>query len=479
MRKTKILCTLGPASSSKQVLRELINAGMNGARFNFSHGTYEEHKETYDNVRAVARELGKPVATMQDLQGPKIRTGRLKCKEVLLEEGKTLTITTRDIIGDQSILSTTYKPLPQDVKVGDSILLDDGAIALKVTGKDTSEVETKILNSGCIGEHKGINLPGVNVSAPAVTEKDFEDLKFGLELGFDYVALSFVRRASDLAKVRNAVEGSDVKLIAKIEKPEAVENIHEILEACDGIMVARGDLGVEIPIENVPFVQKMLIREANREFKPVIVATQMLESMIENPRPTRAEASDVANSILDKADVIMLSGETAIGKYPVDAVKVMAQIAKRADSANPTVHDEFGMEGTARTNPHITIASAVSHAASLMADELDASAILTFTESGSTAVFMSKYRPETRIIALTTREKTRDQLALLWGVNPFVMEYTKDTSEMILKAEEFLLSNGCVNRGETVVVTAGIPSGRGITNVTRVVRIGEKLGVSQ
>ncbi|MEM2900031.1 MAG: pyruvate kinase, partial [Thermoplasmata archaeon] len=259
-----------------------------------------------------------------------------------------------------------------------------------------------------------------------------------------------------------------------IEKPEAIENIKEILEISDGIMVARGDLGVEIPIENVPFVQKMLIQEANRAYKPVIVATQMLESMITNPRPTRAEASDVANSILDKADVIMLSGETAVGKYPVETVKIMAQIAKRADATNPTVHTEFGMDGTAKTNPRITIASAVSHAAAHLADELDASAIVTFTESGSTALYMSKYRPETRIIAFTTNEKTCNQLSLLWGVNPFVLEYTEDTSELIRKAEEFMLKHGCINKGEIIVVTAGIPSGKGITNVARVIRVGEK-----
>jgi len=476
MRKTKILCTIGPASSSKEVLREMIKAGMNGARLNFSHGTHEEHRRNYENIREVSEELGKPIAIMQDLQGPKIRTGRLKTKEVFLKEGNILTITTRDILGDETILSTTYKPLPQDVKIGDKILLADGLVALEVIEKDTTEVKTKILNSGSIGEHKGINLPGVNVSAPAVTEKDLEDLKFGLELGVDYVALSFIRRASDLSEVRKIVNspGSDVKLIAKIEKPEAIENIREILEISDGIMLARGDLGVEIPIENVPFVQKMLIQEANRAYKPVIVATQMLESMITNPRPTRAEASDVANSILDKADVIMLSGETAVGKYPVETVKMMAQIAKRADMTNPTVHTDFGMDGTAKTNPKITIASAVSHAACHLADELDASAIVTFTESGSTAVYMSKYRPETRIIAFTTRAKTCNQISLLWGVNPFVLEYTADTSELIKKAEEFMLKNGCVNKGEIIVVTAGIPSGKGITNIARVIRVGEK-----
>ncbi len=478
IRRTKIVCTIGPASSSEEQLERLMRAGMNVARLNFSHGTHEEHAVVIERVRAISARLGCPIAILQDLQGPKIRTGALQNGQpVQLKDGARLTITTQDVAGTAERVSTTYKPLPQDVKVGDRILLDDGLMELRVLGVAATEVRCEVVHGGILKEHKGINLPGVAVSAPALTEKDRVDLKFGLMHNVDYVALSFVRRPEDVQEAREYVrqiqaeqsgnkKSVPVPLIAKLEKPEAVAHLDAILDVVDGVMVARGDLGVEMPLEKVPLIQKRIISRANDLGLPVITATQMLESMINNPRPTRAEASDVANSILDGTDAVMLSAETAAGNYPIEAVEVMVRIAL-ATEANDT---------TARQPQckRLTQEHAVSHAARALAEEASVQAIVVFTRSGASARLISKDRPRTPILAYTPSEHVYRRLALWWGVWPHCIEMQDTTEELIRVVEQRLQDDHLIKKGEHVVIMGGMPvASQARTNFVKLHRLGD------
>src|SRR5713226_3447509 len=413
-RRTSIVATLGPATSSPDQIRTLLEAGVDVFRLNFSHGEAEDHARSYDAVRAAENQIGRVAAVMQDLAGPKIRVGRLQNGAVELRDGEPLIITTREVSGNAHELCTNYPGLPRDVHTGDRILLDDGALELVVEKTGRVAVTTRVVRGGTLGEHKGINLPGVSVNLPAMTEKDFKDLEFGLQLGVDYVALSFVRRAKDIALGRRAVaaQGGHVPLIAKLEKAEAIDNLDEILRAADGVMVARGDLGVELDPEWVPVLQKTIIQKANAAGILVITATQMLESMIHSPRPTRAETSDVANAILDGTDAVMLSAETAVGDYPVEAVQMMDRIARVVECSNPSI---FSSHGPAQRSTTISIA----HAAASLAHEGGARAIVAMTRSGLTAQILSKLRPHEPLIAFTEQEATVRRLALWWGVQCF------------------------------------------------------------
>jgi len=471
MPKTKIVGTIGPASRDPETIRALIRAGLNVARLNFSHGTHDDHASAIRLVRAAAAELDAPVAILQDLQGPKIRTGALAGGQpVALADGALVTITTRPVTGSAHLVSTTYAALPAEVKPGDRILVDDGLIALKVIATTATDVQCQVVHGGLLREHKGINLPGVALSTPALTDKDRADLLFGLQQGVDYVALSFVRRARDVQELRAFMRerGYNVPIIAKIEKPEAVEYLDEILAVSDGVMVARGDLGVEMPLEQVPLIQKRIIREANAKGIVVITATQMLESMISNPRPTRAEASDVANAILDGTDAVMLSGEMAVGQFPVETVAVMARIAETVDAE---------MDCQRRDNPqtmllrhyHASDAEAISDAAHTIATVADVAAIVAFTQSGLTARLISKDRPCVPIIALTPEEQVYRQLALWWGVTPFVCPYRQSIEAMIDLMEQTLRGRGLVPVGSKVVVMGAIPFGQGLpTNFVQI-----------
>src|SRR6266478_3104526 len=461
MRRTKIVCTIGPATSSEERLEQLMRAGMNVARLNFSHSTQQEHGLVIERIRAISARLGYAVAILQDLQGPKIRTGALQDgRPVTLVDGAQLTITTRDVVGDAQLISTTYKPLPQDVKVGDRILLDDGLLELRVLSTSETDVQCVVVHGGVLGEHKGINLPGVAISSPALTEKDRDDLLFGITHGVDYVALSFVRRPEDINEARQLIrryatqvygeEGSwDIPLIAKIEKPEAVEHLDQILEVTDGVMVARGDLGVEMALEKVPLIQKRIIARCNELGLPVITATQMLESMITNPRPTRAEANDVANSILDGTDAVMLSAETATGAYPIEAVPMMVRIALETEAGDLTARRPQCQ--------HLTPAHAVSHAARALTEEASVQAIVVFTRSGTSAHLISKDRPRTPIIAYTPSEHVYRQLALWWGVWPYRIEMQETTEELIARVDQRLQDDDLISRGKHVVIMGGLP----------------------
>jgi pyruvate kinase len=455
MRKAKIVATLGPASRAPDRLRELIVAGMNVARVNMSHGTQESHAETIHTVRAIAAELNRPIAILLDLCGPKIRTGLLKDHQPIhLQTGQQLTITTRDVAGDSSIISTGYAHLPQDVKPGDRILLADGLIELRVEQAGQTDILCRVINGGELGEHKGINVPGVKLSAPSLTEKDRADLSFGLQQQVDYVALSFVRSSRDCIGAKTLIEflGADVPLIAKIEKREALDDLDNIIEACDGVMVARGDLGVETAVESVPFHQKQIIAKANAAEKLVITATQMLESMTHEPRPTRAEASDVANAILDGTDAAMLSAETAVGSYPVEAVETMARIisftescGQQSDRSRELIHGhQTGAEGRA-----------IAEAAIYAANELRARLIVVFSKSGKMARHLAALRPDQRIIAFTPHHRTYCALAAVWGIEPYLLDFGGRSSELLARANEALLRHALVNRDETVVVMAG------------------------
>ncbi len=474
MRKAKIVATLGPASRAPDQLRELISAGMNVARVNMSHGTHESHAETIQAVRAIAAELNSPVATLLDLCGPKIRTGLLKDHQPInLSEGQELTITTRDIIGDSSTISTSYTHLPQDVKAGDRILLADGLIELHVEQVGQSDVICRVINAGELGENKGINIPGVKLSAPSLTEKDRADLSFGLQQKVDYVALSFVRSARDCIGAKTLIEflGGDAPLIAKIEKREALDDLDNIIDVCDGVMVARGDLGVETTVESVPFHQKQIIYKANAAEKIVITATQMLESMTHEPRPTRAEASDVANAILDGTDAVMLSAETAVGNYPIQAVETMARIISFTEShcveserSNKLTHGrQKGTEGRA-----------IAEAATYAANELRSKLIVVFSKSGTMARHLAALRPQQRIITFTPHERTYSALAAVWGIEPHMLNFDGRGSELLERANQALIREGLVSRGETIIIMAGrIPEQPSLSSVMKLHRVGE------
>lgn len=476
MKKTKIVGTIGPASESEEVLKELFLNGLDVCRLNFSHGSHEEHKKRIDTIKKVRQELNLPIAIMLDTKGPEIRIGDFKDGIVEIEEGDIFTLTTRDILGDKNIVSVSYKGLPNDVKIGTKILIDDGLVELEVMEIiDGTDIKCKALNSGTLKNRKGVNVPNVKINLPAVTEKDINDIIFGIENEVDFIAASFVRKASDVLEIRKILEengGDYIEIIAKIENQEGVDNIDEILAVADGIMVARGDLGVEIQTEEIPIVQKELIKKANLAGKPVITATQMLDSMIRNPRPTRAEVTDVANAILDGSSAIMLSGETAAGKYPVEAVKTMYNIAVRTEASldyNAILRSKFSIAEVSTTN-------AISKATCTTAMDLGASAIITATSSGYTSKAISKFRPKAPIIAATTSEKVMRKLSIVWGVYPVLAPYSNSTDEVIDYSIQAAMENNYVKEGDLVVVTAGIPVGiSGSTNLIKVHTIGKVL----
>jgi pyruvate kinase len=471
MRRAKIVCTLGPAVDSYDQLKTLVEAGMNVARLNFSHGSHAEHEGRYQRVRKVAEETGRAVGVLADLQGPKIRLATFADGPVELVAGDEFTITTEDVPGDRSVCGTTYKGLPADVSQGDPILINDGNVALRVIEVDGPRVRALVVEGGVISDHKGINLPGAAVNVPALSEKDIEDLRFALRLGVDMVALSFVRDAKDVRDVHRVMdeEGRRVPVIAKVEKPQAVHNMEDVVMAFDAVMVARGDLAVEYPLEQVPVVQKRLVELCRRNAKPVIVATQMMESMITNSRPTRAEASDVANAILDGADAVMLSAESSVGKYPVETVKTMSRIVVAAE-------EELlcrGLRPLAPGKKPRTQGGAVARAAAELGDFLDARTLVAFTQSGDTARRLARYRVPVPVLAFTTDPATRNQLALTWGVEAFVVEHVGTTDEMVELVDREMLKLTEYTEGDTVIITAGSPPGvPGTTNLVRVHHLG-------
>lgn len=467
MKRTKIVCTLGPASDKEETLRDLINNGLNVCRFNFSHGTHEEHKVRMDLVKKVRTDLAQSIAILLDTKGPEIRTGDFDLPEVLLEEGQKFTITMDEVLGNKEKCTVTYKHLSKDVVSGDTILIDDGLIGLRVDEVKGDEILCTVQNSGVVKNHKGVNVPGVKINLPALTDKDISDIEFGIAQGIDYIAASFVRKASDVLAIKEVLENNNAKhiqIISKIENQEGVDNIDSILNVSDGIMVARGDLGVEIPTEEIPIAQKMMIKKCNEVGKPVITATQMLDSMIRNPRPTRAEVTDVANAIYDGTDAIMLSGETAAGKYPAEAVKTMATIAKRTEK---TI--DYNQLLKKRKIADITVTNAISHATCTTATDLNASSIITFTSSGHTARMVSKFRPQCPIIATTEDEGVMRLLALTWGVYPVKTSNVGSTDEIIDKSIDAVKKINHLNVGDLVVITAGVPVGvSGTTNLIKV-----------
>jgi pyruvate kinase len=473
MRRAKIVCTLGPAVDSYDQLKALVEAGMNVARFNFSHGTHAEHEERYHRVRKVAEETGRAIGVLADLQGPKIRLGKFADGPVELVSGDIFTITTEDVPGDKTICSTTYKGLPGDVSVGDPILINDGNVALRVLEVDGPRVRCLVVEGGVISDHKGINLPGTAVNVPALSEKDIDDLRFALHLGVDMVALSFVRDAKDVRDVHRVMdeEGRRLPVIAKVEKPQAVDNMEDVVAAFDAVMVARGDLAVEYPLEKVPVVQKRLVELCRRNAKPVIVATQMMESMINNSRPTRAEASDVANAILDGADAVMLSAESSVGKYPIETVKTMSRIVEAAEEELL----KRGLQPLNGRKPR-TQGGAVARAAAELSDFLDGKALVAFTKSGDTARRLARYRVPVPVLAFTTEEATRNQLALTWGVQTTVVPYVENTDAMVRIVDAEMLKLSEYGEGDTVIITAGSPPGvAGTTNLVRVHHLGEQV----
>ncbi|PKR45395.1 pyruvate kinase [Streptomyces sp. EAG2] len=471
MRRSKIVCTLGPAVDSYEQLKALIEAGMNVARFNMSHGSHAEHEDRYRRVRQASADTGRAVGVLADLQGPKIRLETFAEGPVELVRGDAFTITTEDVAGDKSVCGTTYKGLPGDVAKGDPILINDGNVELKVTEVEGPRVKTIVIEGGVISDHKGINLPGAAVNVPALSEKDIEDLRFALRMGCDLVALSFVRDAEDVKDVHKVMdeEGRRVPVIAKVEKPQAVANMEAVVLAFDGVMVARGDLAVEYPLEKVPMVQKRLVSLCRRNAKPVIVATQMMESMITNSRPTRAEASDVANAILDGADAVMLSAESSVGAYPIETVKTMSKIVVAAEQELLS----RGLQPLVPGKKPRTQGGAVARAAAEIADFLGARALVAYTKSGDTARRLSRYRAAQPILAFTTDEATRNQLTLSWGVESHVVDYVDNTDAMVDQVDEELVGLKRFNDGDTVVMTAGSPPGvPGTTNMVRVHHLG-------
>ncbi|MEZ0093124.1 pyruvate kinase [Streptacidiphilus sp. EB129] len=472
MRRAKIVCTLGPATDSYDQIKSLVDAGMDVARFNLSHGSHAEHEERYRRVRKAADETGRSVGVLIDLQGPKIRLETFAEGPVLLERGDTFTITTEDVPGDRHSCGTTYKGLSGDVSPGERILVDDGRVCLQVTAVEGPRVRCTVLEGGMVSDHKGLNLPGVAVSVPALSDKDVADLRWGLRIGADLVALSFVRSAADIVDVHAIMreEGRVVPVIAKVEKPQAVENLDGIVNAFDGVMVARGDLGVEMPLEQVPLVQKRAIKLCRRNAKPVIVATQMLDSMINASRPTRAEASDVANAVLDGADAVMLSGETSVGKYPTETVRTMARIVCAAEEDII----EAGLPPLTESNKPRTQGGAVARAAAEIGDFLGARYLVAFTQSGDTARRLSRYRSPIPVLAFTYEPAVRSQLSLSWGVETFMGPLVDTTDEMVEQVDAALLAIGRCEPGDIVVITAGSPPGlAGSTNLVRVHHVGE------
>jgi pyruvate kinase len=471
VRRAKIVCTLGPAVNTPEKIRALVDAGMDVARMNLSHGSYADHEKVYKMVRQASDDSGHGVGIFADLQGPKIRLGNVAKGPLQLEEGDEFTITTRDVPGDAEICSTTYAGLPGDVHPGDPILIDDGKVRLEVLSVDDTDVLTRVKVPGPVSDHKGINLPGVAVSVPAMSEKDVDDLRWALHMTVDFIALSFVRSAADVEDVRAIMreEGVHLPVIAKIEKPQAIDNIEEIVDAFDGFMVARGDLGVECPLEDVPFLQKQVIEVARRHAKPVIVATQMLESMISSPRPTRAEASDVANAVLDGADAVMLSGETSVGKFPIETVRTMARIIESTE--------DHGLARMAAINwqPR-TRGGVIAKAAAEVASRVGAKYLVSFTQSGDSARRLSRYRGSIPMLAFTPVPVVRSQLALSWGVETFLGETVEHTDEMVRQVDEHLLRVGRVQEGDLVVIIAGAPPGiPGSTNALRIHRMGDAI----
>lgn len=468
MRRTKIVCTIGPASETSEIIHQLLHAGMNVARLNFSHGTQEEHGKRIQTLRNEAQKNGKHLGILLDTKGPEIRTGMVPGQGIQLQsEARFILDTDLETIGSSERVGITYHELWGEVTQGTHILIDDGLIDLEVISVEDKKIVTVIQNGGLLKSQKGVNVPGISIHLPAVTEKDREDILFGIREGIDFIAASFTRKASDILAVRRIVEeqGADIKIIAKIESREGLINLDGILEVADGLMVARGDLGVEIPVEEVPIHQKDMIHRCHLLGKPVIVATQMLDSMIRNPRPTRAEASDVANAILDGTDAIMLSGETAAGQYPVEAVQMMNKIAQQTES--------HYFDGRSPVHPHLNVAEAISHASYTIARDLEAKAILTPTHSGLTARMISKYRPESLIIAATPFEKVARQLSLQWGVYPLLIQESLETDQLLSIAVNEALTHNLVQTGDVVVITAGVPVGRvGTTNMIKVQVIG-------
>ena len=475
MRKTKIVCTLGPSTDREGVLREMIQAGMNVARFNFSHGTHAEHKVRLDALKALREELDAPVAAMLDTKGPEVRLKDFAGGRVHLTAGQKFTLTTVQVEGDAHRCSITYGELPGDVKAGDTILLDDGLVRLTVLETSKTEIRCRVENDGDMKNHKGVNVPGVRLNMPYMSQQDRDDLLFGTEQGFDYVAASFVRSAADVRELRGVLDkaGSRMRIIAKIENQEGVSNLPEILDAADGIMVARGDMGVEIDFAEIPLIQKNMIARCVACGKPVITATQMLDSMMENPRPTRAEITDVANAIYDGTSAIMLSGETAAGRYPVESVKTMDAIARRTES---DINHVKRMTQMAGGRNRLSVAAATAHAACTTAQEIGADAILTVSQRGTTARLVSRFHPGTPIIACLLDQQVRRQMALYWGVEPIMMPYASSTDELVDFAVQAAAQAGVVHEGDLVVVTAGVPVGvAGTTNMIRIQQVGGAL----
>lgn len=478
IRKTKIVCTMGPNLFEKHLIAPLMKAGMNVARFNFSHGTYETHQHYYDEVCRIRDELGLPVATMLDTKGPEIRVRSFKNGRVTLQNGQLFTLTTDEVEGDEERVSITYKELPQDIAVGSSILIDDGLIGMQVERIDGADIVCRVLNGGVVSNNKGVNIPNAHLSMPFISEKDHQDILFAIKNGYDFIAASFTRCADDIMQIRHILQENNchtINIIAKIENMEGVENIDEILRVVDGVMVARGDLGVEVPLEDVPSLQKKLIQRGIAAGKPVITATQMLDSMIKNPRPTRAEATDVANAIYDGTSAIMLSGESAVGAYPVEAVETMVRIALRAEADMDYIR-RFSRDTSASTD----VTNAISHATVTSAHDLNASAIITVTKSGSTARILSRYRPACVIVGCTTEKHVWRQLALSWGTVPLMIAEESNTDDLFEHAVDAAVQNGLVHDGELVVLTAGVPLGiPGTTNLMKVHVVGHLLSRGQ
>lgn len=478
IRKTKIVCTMGPNLFEKHLIAPLMKAGMNVARFNFSHGTYETHQHYYDEVCRIRDELGLPVATMLDTKGPEIRVRSFKNGRVALQNGQLFTLTTDEVEGDEERVSITYKELPQDIAVGSSILIDDGLIGMQVERIDGADIVCRVLNGGVVSNNKGVNIPNAHLSMPFISEKDHQDILFAIKNGYDFIAASFTRCADDIMQIRHILQENNchtINIIAKIENMEGVENIDEILRVVDGVMVARGDLGVEVPLEDVPSLQKKLIQRGIAAGKPVITATQMLDSMIKNPRPTRAEATDVANAIYDGTSAIMLSGESAVGAYPVEAVETMVRIALRAEADMDYIR-RFSRDTSASTD----VTNAISHATVTSAHDLNASAIITVTKSGSTVRILSRYRPACVIVGCTTEKHVWRQLALSWGTVPLMIAEESNTDDLFEHAVDAAVQNGLVHDGELVVLTAGVPLGiSGTTNLMKVHVVGHLLSRGQ
>lgn len=473
LKKTKIVATIGPASESEEMLKKLINQGVNVCRLNFSHGDHEEHQKRIDNIKKVRSELGIPVAIMLDTKGPEIRLGDFKDGTVDIIQGQEFTLTTRDILGDETIISVSYKEMPRDISIGGIILIDDGLVEFRVLEKTETDIKMEALNAGVLKNHKGVNVPNVNINLPALTDRDISDIVFGVKNEVDFIAASFVRKATDVNEIRRVLEdngGVNIDIISKIENQQGLDNIEEIIQVSDGIMVARGDLGVEVPTEEIPLIQKDLIRKCNIAGKPVITATQMLDSMIRNPRPTRAEVTDVANAIIDGSSAVMLSGETAAGKYPLEAVRTMYNIAINTENSL----DYKEMLKLKSVGNELSTTNAISKATVNTASDLGAKAIITATSSGYTSKAISKFRPKAPIIAATTKEHVMRKMALEWGVYPVLAPISSSTDEVIELSIKATMEAGFVEEGDLVVITAGIPVGlAGTTNMIKVHTIGK------